>query len=211
MPAHEQTVRVADDAEVEAERDAEQVGPDRRDDDRRGEEEADDAELAEEVVDPPQRPREVQRQRVEPQVPADEVRPDDEHEEQRADELGLEEVRVRDRPDGRAVVLRLGDHLRREDALEERDDRLGLLFEEAPQGERRDEGEGRQPRHEQQEPDEPALEQGPDAVPGDGEPPPAVAGEFALPVLVALVEDRHGYFPTASRNTSSSELRCGRR
>src|SRR5262249_47125090 len=203
---------------------------------RRSAEGGDDAQLADEVGDPPQRPREVQRQGVEPQVAADEVRADDEHQKQRADEFGLEEVGVGDSPDGRAVVAGLRDDLRREQPLEEGDDRLGLLFQEAPEGQERDEGQRRQPGDKEQQADDPVLELRPHPVPGHRQPPPAVPGEPALPVLIALVEDRHGYpraaiacslplerrgpnneprpcayFPTASRNTSSSELRCGRR
>ena len=59
----------------------------------------------------------------------------DENQEQRADQLRLEEKHVGDGPDGRAEILRAGDHVGGQQPAEEGQHRFGLLLQEPPRRE----------------------------------------------------------------------------
>ncbi len=74
-------------------------------------EDGDHSQLAQEVVEPPDRPREVQRDRIEPQVLADQVGSDQQHEDHGEEELNVEELAERQRPHRRPKPSRAGPEL----------------------------------------------------------------------------------------------------
>src|SRR5262249_38677709 len=115
----------------------------------------------------------------------------------------------------------IGEQLaRREDGGEDSDRPGRLTLGHPPQAEDGGEGQGRDPGEQKEDANRSILQAGADAVAGGGQPAPAVTGQGTLPVLIALIEDRHDESPfparsqrgpTALRNSSSRVARRGRR
>ena len=94
----------------------------------------DHAQLAQEVFEPPHGPRKIQRDGVEPQVLADQVGTDQEHEDHREEELDVEELAECQGPERRAITSGAGLELLGEVLEEEQERRqeAGLLLEQSP-------------------------------------------------------------------------------
>ena len=176
----------------------------------------DHTQLAQEVVDPPQRSRKIERQRIKPQILADQIRPHQQNKDHRRTAVRYaQKIVVAERPDLDAIRPRVGKNLRAEEsATIARSARPGRTF--APSNPHN--ADHQQPARWRAA----TPRAGPCAAQRFFSPTrtpcrviasqrQACPDKCARPMLIALIENGHYVCSTASRNTSSSVLRCGRR